>query len=252
MHRLAISFFLILAALSPLNAEEYVVATFKLKPMMSVDGSGQAEGILVTLTREAFERAGHKVSFRHLPFKRAFTEVKLGKVTAMSSLFRTPEREAKIQYPDTPLIEYQMVFIALKDYQRVFENDLSFLQSQRLSLLSGSSYTKRLYDAIDQHQARLEKVKDFDAAARMLLLGRVDVIAVELYSGLEAIRKLQREPDIKILPPPFASIPVYLGYTRERDMTLLMAEVERSFQEMRADGTFNRLLSQYAPQYLIN
>ena len=82
-------------------AETFTFAVVEWPPLVIVE-NGQAGGISVDITREACDRLGIRPQFEVLPLKRAFRDLKDGRL-CMASLFFKEDRKEYLYYPE----EYQ-------------------------------------------------------------------------------------------------------------------------------------------------
>jgi polar amino acid transport system substrate-binding protein len=230
-----------------LRAETYTVASFSLKPMMTEQKDGSVGGIYTDLVREAFSRANHEVQFMHLPFPRALMMLKEKRIDAVASFFYAKERESFAVYARVPVLNYKMVFMARKESSVSFKGDYADLAPHSLVTLRGSSYTPEFFAGIRRHNIKTFSVNNFDQSAAMVLNKRVDLAAVEFFSGINSVRRLNAFDKIQFLEPPIAIIPTYLAFAKDRVPRKVVLAVEKALESMRDEDYAKKILKNYIP-----
>ncbi len=213
---------------------------------------GSVEGIYVDLLREAFGRAGYEVRFSHLPFKRALMMLKGKRIDAVASFFYAKKRESFAVYPRIPVMNYKMVFMARKDVLISFSGDYADLAPYSIVVLRGSSYVPEFIGAIRRHNLNIFSVNDFDQSAAMILNRRVDLAAVELYSALESLRKINGLDKVRFLEPPIGIVPTYIAFAKDRVPREVVKAVEKALESMQSENYLELILRKYFPSRILN
>ncbi|QGY39098.1 transporter substrate-binding domain-containing protein [Pseudodesulfovibrio cashew] len=234
-----------LFAVLPLRAATAEDATlpivFEDYPPYEYVEDGEVKGINLDLIREAFRRMGVTPYFEPRPWKRAIYQLQAGEILALSSGFKTPEREKFALFPAPLAMETNV--IACRAGLNANVHSLEDIRDLRVGVVSAYVYG----DPFDS-MTGLNKVEaqSSEHLLRMLLENRVDVAvgnkAVFRYLAL----KLNREKDIRIAYV-LGSQPLYVMFSKIRGPKT--AELAKRFgnvmKGMVKDGTFDRILKRY-------
>lgn len=87
----------------------------------------------------------------------------------------------------------------------------------------------------------LTKVRDTEQLFRMLARDRVDIVIIERWTGLYAAKQAGIT-DLHVVEPPFATKPMYFHLHKKH--TDLAEKVAAAIREIKADGTYDRLLKE--------
>lgn len=224
------------------------VAATEWRPYMSEALPDQ--GIVVEITRVAFERAGYTAAFTFYPWKRLLATAQDGTVDAALGVSYTEDRAAYFAYPANPTFEDRKVvfYQTGQDVLDTFSGDLSELCPHKVGVLSGSYLEERLRAT---GCARLDSANDVTLNLRKLLGGRFPYL---LESEL-SVRHLLAGPEfsdeeraaIAAYPTPFEIDKNYTIFSKQAiadtpELEAAMQAFDASLAAMKADGTYDTIL----------
>jgi polar amino acid transport system substrate-binding protein len=125
---------------SPLMADELVLIADPWPPFNMEVGSDR-EGYIVDVARMVFEAAGHKVTYKNVPWKRAISGTRSGTYTGAIGASKT-DGEGLV-FPDEELARNVLAFYVLKDSLWKFEG-LSSIETVAIGVIGGYDYREWL------------------------------------------------------------------------------------------------------------
>ncbi len=207
---------------------------------------GQLTGILVDVIREAFSRAGYSVTIKLEPWARCIEDARDGRVDGIFSIFRTPERQAFLDYTSQPIITQVVSFFALKRTPIIFDGSFSSVSGNSIGIINQTSYGPRLDEALKQGVfAKQILAYSAENNVKMLLLGRVDIIPSYRHVVLFTAKSIGELDHIQELTPKVDSIPSYLAFNRKNDYSIVIAEYDKALKSMQQDGSYDRIFDRY-------
>ncbi len=217
------------------------IATLEYPPYIQ-NASGKARGLFPDLVREAFRRMGRPIEITFYPWSRSLALLEAGEASALFSIKKTAEREAKFRYPRETLFSQDYVFFVRKNSGVHFDGNYASLAKARIGIVRNNSYGTRFDEAAKRKTFfRLEVAYDYEHCFRMLLLDRVDAVMISRQVGLNYVKKLGAEERIVVSGPPSETAYSYVIFTRAYDTTALAEAFDQSMASMRKDGTLARL-----------
>jgi len=198
---------------------------------------GRQQGFMVELVREIERRLGTNRPVRFLPWARAIRNARLSPNHIIFPLTRTTEREPHFDWA-IEVAPIDLVFVTL-NHQRL---DLD--QARRLSAIAVQQDTP--FEQYLRRQGFNNLVVTTSAAAipiRMLRAGRVDAWFTARDLAAYSMREQFVTEPISYSDP-ITSGSVYIALSREFPGEL-RAAYRRTFDELRRDGTYQRIMSHY-------
>jgi polar amino acid transport system substrate-binding protein len=201
-------------------------------------GPDGASGLYYDLLKDAAQRLGWTLKFIEVPSARALRMMQLGEADLMMGPLRTPERERFLSYGQIGLPVEDKVFYTLPGAVPV--RSLADLQGRRVAVRRG-----KRYGGVFDTDASLQRheVGDYRAALEMVARGRLDVAVLPERQGDIVLR----ESGLALVKQPFrlrGEVP-YLVIARRSPWLARQAELERAFQAMHEDGSWQRVLQRY-------
>ena len=74
------------------HAAEKITLAYVSFPPYEYQEDGKAEGVLVDIIKEIFQRANIPLELKFLPFKRAYVEAKEGRIDGLFNFYKNEER----------------------------------------------------------------------------------------------------------------------------------------------------------------
>lgn len=227
---------------SPLPASRSAAAlelhlTTEHSPPASMLVEGRVGGRETDKLREMLERSDIPHSFDLLPWKRAYTLAQHAPHTCVYSTARTPEREALFKWVG-PTDVSEWVLMGRAD-ARLRLRSLDDARGLRIGTYNGDAREEYL----QTRGLRVEPVANDTLNPQKLLLKRIDLWAVGLRTGSQLLA--QQKLTGKIVPLlVFHRVKVYLACNPSVPDRLI-ERMNSSLDEMRQDGSFQRLDRKY-------
>lgn len=204
----------------------------------------QGEGVFAALSREAFERSGYELMIKFVPWKRALEQAKTGYYDGLMGAYYNSERAPFFIYTD-PVMQTEEVFLEKKGADIHFES-LEDLKDLRIGTINGFSYNNDLL----ARGFRIDLVTDDISNIEKLYLERVDLIIIEKSRFLYLMENNRELTDVKgsfhILTPSFQVFNLYCTISnRKQGARDIVNSFNRSLEEMREDGTYDRILREF-------
>jgi polar amino acid transport system substrate-binding protein len=207
---------------------------------------GQPVGYLPDLLTEAFRRAGYTVKIRLMPWARCLAEAKAGTIDGVFDATRTPEREGYLQFADEVLVmEIQSAFVRADD-SAGYSTSVEGLADIRLGLIYASSTGEEIDRAIAEKRLHhVDYASNYESLLHMLTGRRVDMIVADRLSIQGTASKEGLLGDLRELPRPVLTDPIYVAFTRARDMSTVSRDFSAGLRSMKQDGTYFAIFAKY-------
>ncbi len=239
----AILLIIVLCGFSRAWAEDYSFVTLEFPPIEYTAPDGKVEGIAVEIVTHIMNRLGHTVHIKAYPWTRAMEMVLRGDADAIFTAYKTPERVIALNFCTETLLP-QVIYLYKKSGVDIdFDGDLETLKGKRIGVVSTISYGVRF----DQYKNMLhiEKANQLEQNFQKLLLGRLDLVVSNIYTGEYTIRKLGFGDKIEKLPKEIESVASYIAFSRKRNLTRLRDQFDEQMAEFRKTEEYARILSRY-------
>ena len=232
----------------PCAAEEdgVVVLAATETAFRQYDQDGKPAGYIPDLLIEAFRRAGHPVKIRFMPWGRCLSDARAGVIDGVFGASRTPEREADFLFAEEVLVqETQSAFVRIGD-KTTYYPTIEGLADIRIGLMNASSSGPDFDKAVNDKRLRhVDLATSFDSLVHMLTGGRVEVIIADRLSILGVAKKQGLKDQIRELPVPVLRDPLYVAFTRTRDMSAVSRDFSAALRSMKLDGSYFDAFSKY-------
>lgn len=234
--------FFLLNAVPGIAGERSLTVVFEDYPPYEYVENGHVAGINMDLAREAFSRMGVSVAFEPRPWKRALLELREGTILALSSGFKTTERQEFGVFPVEPLA-MEINAIAVLDDSSMEVNSLEDLQGVPVGVVREYCYGQR-FDSFDG--IRRVETNSMYQLVDMLLWRRIPAIIGNV-AVIRHVAKLRGQLDRIRFIHEIGREPLYLFFSRKRGELAqrLAREFGRAVRTMRRDGTFAEIESRY-------
>jgi polar amino acid transport system substrate-binding protein len=204
--------------------------------------NGVPSGFFADALREAFAAQGRTIEFHVRPWARCFEETRVGAVDGLFAIYRMEEREEQFLFSNEPLyVVHEEIFVRSgTDLDGAHWREA--LRGRRVGIVNGS-YHGRLYEeAAAENLFSVETANSPDSLASMLAAGRIDAaFSTDELMG-EALRHMHPRPAIEAAEPAVEARPVYLAFTKKRDMSAVRDAFDRELRKMKEDGRYAALL----------
>ncbi|MBB5205139.1 polar amino acid transport system substrate-binding protein [Inhella inkyongensis] len=214
-------------------------------PPFEMQQEGREAGLHIELVEAAAARAGLKVQWQRLPWKRALRELELGQADAATYVSRTPEREAwAIFLDDNRLSSTELRFVVRREQaERIrFDGDLPrFLGSIRKPIaIRGFQFGVPAVDQVKKLEAR-----NLDDLLRLLHEGAADVAVLNWTDFQGSYGGRPEAQAVQGLSPPIQRMHNYLAFSKVRAATGLAQRMAEALVAYRRTPEYQALLKRY-------
>jgi polar amino acid transport system substrate-binding protein len=207
---------------------------------------GQLKGFVAAIVAEAFKRMGQPVSIKLYPFARAHTMVKNGDADGIFTVAKTAERETFADFPSEVLIWQTMALFVKADSPLGFDGDFNKLRDHRVGVIYKYRYGKVFDDVVDKGTlANVRPANSAESNVRMLVAGRIDYWVSNRELAAFVLNKLRLTEAVRELQPAVQTLPTYLMFSKKRDSAALCRRFGEEVRKMRADGSYDKIVTGY-------
>ncbi|MFV3129526.1 substrate-binding periplasmic protein [Niveispirillum sp. KHB5.9] len=205
------------------------------------DGADCERGIGAELARAACDRAGLKCSFQQFPWPRAQKEVEMRQADILVGPFRTPEREAWMEFSREHFYVDQMWLF------RPVPTDGGAMPGEAGIAHVGVPLGWAVGGGLEKRPGiSLEQVRTADIALTLILSGRLDAAAVHA----RAVARFQDDhPGVRFLPvgKPLSVQRSYMGFSKPFAASLERRMFEMAYESLLADKIYADILARNKP-----
>jgi len=220
------------------HARQLTMCTLNWEPYYGEDLP--RNGFFTELVREAFVRGGHTVNVEFMPWARAMLEVKQGDREVLLGAYYTDER-AETYWASKPIYTDKVGLIARRELGISSFDSLRELSDYSIGYGRGFAVSDE-FDTADYLQKEAEESQVLNL--RKFERGRIDMIA----GSFASIRYVAQEEGIDtsqmvFMEPVLNEHTLHIMISRNApDGEQLLEDFHRGLREIRADGTYDRIL----------
>jgi len=208
-----------------------------IPPVVYLDGTVPA-GLAVDMVRAIAAHLPHPVEIRAMDWTQAQALVAEGKADALIQINSTPERKKIYDFSD-PFLESHFAIFVRSDRQGI--SSISSLRGLKVGVESAGLPQQLLSK---DPQIQLKVIPGFGEGFRMLNAGTVDAVVVDYRVG-SYVLATSHITGVKAAGKPIQSS--YSAIAVRKGNTVLLGEINSALREIRADGTYQRILDNWAP-----
>lgn len=248
-NRIVLSSVLVCLASFSLSSERIILtaalAEADYPPFYYMKGDA-LEGISIEVLEAVAERLDIDIQYERMPWPRVLKSLENGHVDLVTTFFNTAERAPFVVYTGTPHTFESSVFIVPSDSDIKFNGNLNAIYPYRIGAIKGYSYGK----SFDTNEDLIvERVLDEPTLVRMIASGRY---AIAIGNGFAVDLEAQRQgvaDNIKVLPTPVDSSPIYMAFTRQREDALeLASRFTETITSFKKTSDYQSMLEKYDMQ----
>ncbi len=233
---------LILLVSAPLRAEQITITSGFYAPW---SGKKLFEGGFINqLISEAFLSQGYKVTFRYLPWKRAYAEVKSGMYPASAYWYYSKDNERNFIHSDAIYTE-SIYFMYNKTRPLKHWETLDDLAELTIGATDGFTYTSDFWSKVKSKKLKVELTTSNGVNMRKLVKRRVDLVPIERHVAYHIVRRDYGElalKDIDFNPKPLAIKTDHLLFSRKHpDSLKLVAVFNKGLSIIKGNGKISEL-----------
>lgn len=228
---------------SSVYAEVYSFVTLEYPPIEFQKDNGEASGVAVEIVRQIMKNLGHEANIMVLPWTRALKMVRTGKVDAIFTAYKNPERETFLDYSNEVLISQTVCFYKKKGTAFQYDGTIETIKGKRIGVVSTISYGQ----VFDGYRPLLEidRANRLKQSLTKLIKGRVDLIPSDYYVAEYTIKKNGLADEIERLPIMIESVPSFVAFSKKMNLLQLRDQFDEQISVMKKDGTYDAILNKY-------
>ncbi|MCP4597582.1 ABC transporter substrate-binding protein [Neptuniibacter sp.] len=232
---------------------EVILATTLHYPPYEYREDGKPKGLAVDIVKEALHRVGvEQIEFRFFPWKRAVFVTEHGERDLLFNAGKNEPRKKWGYYVDSVLIQQSYVLFKRKTDQFGVKPDFSNVDDKDISIRAGYLYGSGAFrQALDSHRFhKVELANSTEQSVRQLLNERVDMFVGDLLPVMFYLQEKGLEDKIDIVLHQGERMEVlswstYLLFSKLRVSPEFVEQVRLAMEQMKADGTFDSIVSKY-------
>lgn len=201
------------------TTQEIVVGFFQLAPHAFVDEHNQPTGAALDyMQQQIAPRLGVKITWQMVPFSRLIYLLDTGKIDAALTLAKTPEREEKYLYPDTPITFMQSGLAVLAQNPLTAVEKHSDLQDTTIIFTKGGYLSPFMRDPSVNINYIVGDSNIFRTMLRLVVAERADAVynPTALTLQYEA-RKIGITDKIRLIPLPDEPVGLYTVFHENKE-----------------------------------
>ena len=213
------------------------------------DAQGEIRGLHVDLATEALKRIGCEVRLVEMPWVRAITELKLGRLDMLAGAADTQERKVFAFFSRPTNSTRNLLFTSISAQARYNPATLADIIGTdfRLGVQRESKYSTA-YEVLLDNPAfvkRLTYVYSQESALRMLSAGRIEGFVGEELSSMNAIRSLGMVDSIKATQLVISDNQDFFAFSKASNSEAFVRRFDAALGAMVKDGSYKRILEHY-------
>ena len=215
--------------------------------------AGQPAGIDVDILTEAAKRADLEIDIQFKPGDQLIEMVKKGECAGAFSLFRSPVREKFAMYMEAVPVHFSDYVLFTKVGSKFSFRTYEDLADKIIGRAAGADLGKEFNTALDAGKIQIKDYPDLTSALRGLLMGEIDAYAGNIDVTYYRLKAMGMTSSIVYLPKKILTQkPAYLVMSRASKFPKkeeILQRLERAIDQMRRDGTYNKIAQRYLLRY---
>ena len=204
--------------------------------------NGKGLGIDYEVTATVFARLGVDIEWQFLPWKRCLAMLDEGEADGVLDIFRTPEHEAKLLFPDEPLSEVEFVLFQATATPHDISR-LADLQGLTVGTSAGYDYGEVFMQA---SQFKRESAASQEANFGKLIRNRVDLIITDRRVGAFTVDTMGLQGKVSALPLVVNRQQQYLAVRRGAGMDQLALRFSIELKRFKREPAYAQLVARYS------
>ncbi len=208
------------------------------------EGETPTGGIAVELMNEIFKRVDIATDMKLFPWERCLAQMKTGKRDALMLLTKNAERELFLDYSEVIMTDNDLIW-----YRKSSQNnpadwvEFSDLKNYVIGESAGYNYGDVYSAAREKHKFIIDKARTDLLNFRKLQAGRIDIFICN-ETAAKAIFKNNPYLQGRFLAASksLKTVEFHMAFSKESPLKGILPQVNQAIQEMKSDGTIERIL----------
>ena len=196
-------------------------------------------GPIVELLENIFDEFNVKITTVSLPWARAISQIKSGKLDMIPVIFYTEERSHFMEFSEPYADVPTSVFVP---YGKTFLlSTLEDLLDKRGLTMQGDSISAEF----DSYKSKLNilEIGGYDQMIKMLIGNRADYALAAKYGFIIEAKKMGLETQMEFLPNPVKSRTLHFAFSKRSPYLKYLPEVNKRLNELRNTGRLEQLVN---------
>lgn len=214
----------------------------------SYEENGVIKGVDYEFLQEIARRAGFKVSFKFIPFKRALQYLMSGNCDGILQIYYKKDREVFLHYPQEPIHFTEYKVFVKKD--NLFEfNTINDLTGKKIGKNAGFAISPEFDKAVKEGKLNVQEAATWQMNLKKLHIGRIDAFVSNYATAMHEIKKSGLANELIDLPRPILTKKVYLAFSKKGknipDKDFFFKRIDTVMREIKTDGTLSKIRKNY-------
>lgn len=211
-------------------------------PFYFFTDDGKPTGICIDILNEVTRQMGISVTYTSYPWQRMLFYGEFGTVDAIMPLFRTPEREKFLIFPQTDLIKEDNSFFTAASSSNDYSGQLADVTDKKIVVMEGFSYGPEF----DQTEFKNKiVVKKNENLIKLVQSGRADFGIGNSKVITYTATRINAADSIRFLAPPVTIEPLHIGFSKKNITPDFVARFTTHLEKLKASATYQQIITSY-------
>ena len=233
----------------PAMADEITIVADKWAPYCGKPNSTHP-GYGIEITKHVFEKAGHTVLYKIVPWSRAIMDTRAGKFNAIIGAFK--KEAPDFVFPEEEFGMTKNTFFAASGSTWRYKG-LKSLQTMEIGVIKGYSYGEELDTYLKENTQQVQYVHGEDPLLkniRKLLAGRFDVLIEDENVLLQKVKEMGVADKVVNVGGTGVSGKVYIAFSPIISNSKQYAEIfTKGIRKLKDSGKLQLILAKYGLTY---
>ena len=240
---LMIGFVLLVKSISHADTKQMTIGiSIGYPPFYFFSKENKPTGICIDIIDQVAEKLGITVNYVSYPWKRMLLYGKNGTVDGIMPLFKTPEREQFLLFPDSSLINEDNSLFTTSTSSIAYSGRLIDMVDKKIAVIGDFSY------GVEFDQARFKDkmiANDNEQLINLVLLGRADLGIGNSKVIMYAAEKMGSSRRIRSLSPPVTTEGLFIGFSKASVSPDFVTSFDQQLQLFKASPDYQRIIKSY-------
>ncbi|MEM7598902.1 MAG: transporter substrate-binding domain-containing protein [Pseudomonadota bacterium] len=179
-----------------------------------------------------------------LPWKRCQAVVRAGEMDGILPLFSNDERREYLAMSQETIDQVAAFWHRKGQFDDEFDwsGDYAELSHLQLGMLNGS-YIDAEMEAAFEAQSEITRARDVPTLLELLMLGRIDVVAIDASVGRYVVARQDLQDDLVQIDRPISSKMSYFGLSKASGADRHLEEFNRAIATLQENGALSAIVN---------
>ncbi len=212
--------------------------------ILGTESESPTGGIAVDVLHEIFRRLNVKLEMKLHPWKRSLFLVKSGEYDGHMLMVKSPEWTEYLLYSDILIEDTYLLWYRADRDQPIEWQDFKDLKPHKIGLTTDYNMGEDFDEAVKKYNLKTDYAKSDEMNFRKLLGKRFDIFICMKYVAHALFKENPEfQGKFRAASKPLLTMDMFMTISKKSEAAKLMPEIKRTIQEMKSDGTMDRLLN---------